>query len=593
MNETTSETDSVQGEARPSRRGARATHPLLLYIAALVFTGLLLAWTTSQRLDDFRANQARLAATSVAATADEVGFLIASHRRSVQTFAEDRRAAISALLATPDADPLRDAIAKDLDRHFPGRFAFTVADGRGVIRLDDFDGVVGEVCARDVHSFAMLDNAYQVFVHPNGERYHFDLPVRIGATPDVSAFVFMVSFGLDDIARVLAAGQVPDHRLAIVRNDDPTLIEVTASGGRDQLGEAIRLTEAELATAAASAEIAGTRWLLVDLVSEAIYFEQRWRLIGDAALVFFLIAALGAGLTVVLLREEHRRQMAEFALADGNSALRRALEEQKRLQAELVEADKLASLGGLVAGVAHEINTPIGSGVTAASVLREQIAGLRAHADQGDMKRSDLYGFFNSADEAAGIVLRNLDRAATIIGSFKRVAVDQASEAPREFDLCGYLDEVLLNLKPQLKRSPIELVVDCTPGIRLHSVPGALAQVVTNFVTNSLTHAWDDDSASRRIEMRAYIGRPGEVVLDYRDNGRGIPAEHRSLVFEPFFTTARGRGGSGLGLSVVYNLVTGPLGGGIRLLDAVECPYGAGFRVHMPQRLEQRTARQT
>ena len=240
-----------------------------------------------------------------------------------------------------------------------------------------------------------------------------------------------------------------------------------------------------------------------------------------------------------------------------------AVDQLRETQSQLVQNEKMASLGALVAGVSHEINTPVGIGVTAASALQERARQLRKQHSEQTLTASDLDGFVAVAEESSQIILRNLQRAADLIHSFKQVAVDQASGERRQFALRAYLDEVLLSLGPRLKRTPHKLSVDCADGVMLDSYPGALAQVLTNLVTNSLMHAFPDDRKGR-IGIAARE-EAGTIRLYYWDDGVGIAPEHLPRIFDPFFTTKRGRGGSGLGMHIVYNLVTQLLGGTIEV----------------------------
>jgi signal transduction histidine kinase len=219
----------------------------------------------------------------------------------------------------------------------------------------------------------------------------------------------------------------------------------------------------------------------------------------------------------------------------------------------------MVALGGLVAGVAHEINTPVGIGVTAASLLGEQTASFRDLYQGGRMKRSDLETYLDTASQSSTMLLSNLNRAAELIQSFKQVAVDQSTEERRCFPVKTYLDEILLSLRPQLKRTSHDIEVHVEDGLQLDTYPGAFAQIVTNLVMNSLTHAFaPEESGQITLDLTEVTD---QVHFAYRDNGCGIPAEHLEKIFEPFFTTKRGQGGSGLGLHIIYNLVTQKLGG--------------------------------
>lgn len=253
----------------------------------------------------------------------------------------------------------------------------------------------------------------------------------------------------------------------------------------------------------------------------------------------------------------------------ANRELQLTLERLTAAQEQLVQAEKLASLGALVAGVAHEINTPVGVAVTAASTLRARATTLRGQYSDGSMRRSDLETFIGVAEDSTRMLLNNLQRAADLIQSFKRVAVDQSSDERRRFQLSSYIREVLLSLGPKLKN--IEVAVDCPDDIWVDSFPGAIAQVLTNFVTNSTLHGFDDGRKGR-IQLQARMLNE-QVELRYQDNGCGMKAEHLSRIFDPFFTTKRGAGGSGLGMHIVYNLVTQRLGGRIRALS----PEGQGL----------------
>lgn len=273
-----------------------------------------------------------------------------------------------------------------------------------------------------------------------------------------------------------------------------------------------------------------------------------------------------------------RERTAELMVAKDTAE--QSLAKLQVAQKRLVESEKMAALGTLVAGIAHEINTPVGVSITAASHLQEKLGELSESYRAGTIKKTELEKFIETSGETVRITMANLHRASELISSFKQVAVDQSSEDRRQFSLKAYLEEVLLSLKHEYKRTKHRIEVLGDAQLVVDSYPGALSQIATNFLMNSLMHAYGPDDAGRIVfEVRRHDGC---AILTYSDDGRGITAEHLPRIFDPFFTTRRGTGGSGLGMHIVYNLVTAKLNGTI----ACESQPGKGvtFTVTFPLR---------
>ncbi len=275
-------------------------------------------------------------------------------------------------------------------------------------------------------------------------------------------------------------------------------------------------------------------------------------------------------------------QNLEQLVGDRTHELSNALDNLKATQSKLVEAEKMASLGGLVAGVAHEINTPIGVGVTVASALAEHTTEFASTYKSGKMKRSELEEFLDIATQSSNALLTNLNQAAALIQSFKEVAVDRSSEERRTFLVRDYLDEILIQLKPKLRNSKHSLEIKGDTKIAIDSYPGALSQIVTNLLMNSLIHAYEPGESGQLVFDWHQKG--DRLRFEYSDDGQGIPPENLSKIFEPFFTTKRGQGGSGLGLHIVYNLVTQ------KLLGEIECKsevgVGTKFIIKLPIQID-------
>ena len=244
-------------------------------------------------------------------------------------------------------------------------------------------------------------------------------------------------------------------------------------------------------------------------------------------------------------------------------SLEESLDKLHRTQKEMIHSAKMAALGDLVAGVAHEVNTPIGVSVTAASFLAERTRQIRELYQNGEMKRSDLERYLSLAEESSASVLSNLERAAELVQSFKKVAADQSSEEKRAFEMRNYLEQILVSLRPQFKRTPHRVHMDCPEGLMLDSYPGAIMQIMTNLIMNSLIHGFADGLPG---EIFVSVEPAGDnVVLAYRDTGVGMAQEQKERIYDPFYTTTRGSGGTGLGMNIVYNLVTQTLKGSILL----------------------------
>lgn len=281
--------------------------------------------------------------------------------------------------------------------------------------------------------------------------------------------------------------------------------------------------------------------------------------------------------------EEQLRQYREHLeelVAERTTELQRANEELRQAMAQLVQAEKLAALGNLVAGVAHELSTPLGNTRVVASLLGEQLSEFAGAVEAGALRRSQVEAFLGRSREAVDLLERNSARAADLIGHFKQVAVDQSSARRRCFDLRQTVEEMLVTLRPSFKGSRHRIEVDIADGLQMDSYPGPLEQVVANLVGNSLTHGFAgiDEGC---IELRAETAGATHVALRCADNGVGISPATVNRIFEPFFTTRLGQGGSGLGLYIVYNLVTGVLGGTIE----VDSPPAGGtvFTLLLPR----------
>ena len=274
------------------------------------------------------------------------------------------------------------------------------------------------------------------------------------------------------------------------------------------------------------------------------------------------------------------RREAEAALREAKERAEAALTDLGTAQQTLIQSEKMASLGGLVAGVAHEINTPLGINLTSASLLADESRRLAAALETGVLRRSDLARFLELALESSDLLLANSQRAADLMKSFKQVAVDQTSDDRRIFNLAEYIGEVLTSLRPRLRRSSAEVSVNCPSGLMVEGYPGPLAQVLTNFVMNSLIHAYGPDQAAH-LAINVTCPAPDEVCLVYSDDGKGIAADALPKIFDPFFTTNRDGGGSGLGLDIVRTLVTKRLHGRIEVTS--HPGQGTSFTVHFPR----------
>jgi PAS domain S-box-containing protein len=261
------------------------------------------------------------------------------------------------------------------------------------------------------------------------------------------------------------------------------------------------------------------------------------------------------------------------ALDQANRELLATMDTLTRTQDELINSEKLASLGSLVAGVAHELNTPLGNAMVSASTMASDIEAMENNLVAGNLKKSVFETFIRRVKEGTQLTLRSVERSVSLITSFKQVAVDQDSERRRTFDLAQTLHEVLDTLRPGIKLRPLKLEVDFCDAVAMDSFPGPLGQVVMNVVTNAVNHAFDGMQAGV-IRVSAVRQSDSLVRVSIEDNGAGIPPEDLGHIFDPFFTTKLGSGGSGLGLSISHRITSKVLGGNITVHSVV----GGGTR---------------
>jgi len=258
---------------------------------------------------------------------------------------------------------------------------------------------------------------------------------------------------------------------------------------------------------------------------------------------------------------ENRVQERTQKLEDSFSQL-------EKTQEHLIQTEKMASLGSLVAGISHEINTPIGLGITSMTHFVSQTQKLKELYEKEEMEQEDFESYLQNADQLAQVTYENLKRAAELVKSFKQISIDQTSERQREFNLQEYTDETLISLQSKIRRTDVKVEVHSPKTLNIYSYPGAFSQIITNLVMNSLIHAYGDKD-SGLITLNFELEK-SNLLFTYTDDGKGISQEHISQIFDPFFTTNRAHGGSGLGLNIIYNIVT------VQLKGTLECKSEQG-----------------
>lgn len=278
---------------------------------------------------------------------------------------------------------------------------------------------------------------------------------------------------------------------------------------------------------------------------------------------------------------ERERERTELELVAAKQSAENALEQLQQAQDQLVEQEKMVALGELVAGMSHEVNTPIGNALTAASHLFDETRMLEKQFHDNTLRKADFEKYMDRLNETTRIVLGNIDRASALINSFKNIAVDQSANDIRKFNLADYIGDVILSLKPTVDRAGHLISVNCPPDIEIENNPGAFSQILTNFVMNSVLHAYPKGKRGY-ITITVKPEKGDGMTLIYSDDGAGIPEEHMSKIFDPFFTTKRGEGGSGLGLNVVFNLAMHTLKGQL----SVDSKPGKGtkFTLFLPRK---------
>lgn len=278
---------------------------------------------------------------------------------------------------------------------------------------------------------------------------------------------------------------------------------------------------------------------------------------------------------------EDKVNQRTLALKEANQELIQTLEKLHQFQRQMVQNEKMASLGDMVAGVAHEVNTPIGLGVTASTMMLDKLKLIEKEFNQKSLKASTLAKFIAEGQENLDIIYRNLNRAAELISSFKQVAVDQSSEDNRVFNFAQLVDETLLSMRPKLKKVKHKVHLECDKDLLIETKAGPINQILMNLIMNSIIHGFEFIEQGN-IYIKVKLVDNNKISLHYADDGKGIPEQLKKRIFDPFVTTKRGQGGSGLGMHLVYNLVTQALNGSITV--ASEEDAGIEIQILFPVR---------
>lgn len=271
---------------------------------------------------------------------------------------------------------------------------------------------------------------------------------------------------------------------------------------------------------------------------------------------------------------ENRVRHSTQALEERNSELNMTQTQLKAAQKEIIQGEKLTALSKMISSISHEISTPMGVATTAASYISDEAKQIQNKLSNSLIKQSEFEKYLADNQEAGELVQRNLIRAGELMHAFKQVAVDQISEQSRTIDLQHYINEILISLKPCYKDSPITIQNEVLSGIKLHIVPGAIAQIITNLIMNSIIHGFDNGQNAGVISISGLRELDG-ITLCYKDNGAGIPPDILPHVFEQFYTTRKEDGGSGIGMFVIHELVTESLNGRIEITSEP----GAGINI--------------
>lgn len=266
---------------------------------------------------------------------------------------------------------------------------------------------------------------------------------------------------------------------------------------------------------------------------------------------------------------------ALLLIKQKDKELKESYAKLQEMQEEIVQREKMASLGSLVAGVAHEVNTPLGVSITSASMILESCTKVKRSFESEELTEEDLKEFLDSSIDACSLLLQNLENAARLIRGFKQISVDETSDQKREFDVKQYLEEIVRTLRPQLKKSVATVELECPENIIVNSYAGSFAQIFSNLIQNSILHGFEGKENGKIIIK--VIDKGERLDIEYIDDGIGIDESIKEKVFEPFVTTKRARGGSGLGLSIVYNLISSSFGGSVR----VESEKGCGVHFYI------------
>ncbi|WP_051227499.1 sensor histidine kinase [Oceanospirillum beijerinckii] len=265
---------------------------------------------------------------------------------------------------------------------------------------------------------------------------------------------------------------------------------------------------------------------------------------------------------------EKLNQSLEEKVDQRTKELQKALLTLNKAQQQLIESEKMAALGNLVAGIAHEVNTPLGVAITSQSYLADQFKELCQQMDQETLTKEGLLQFREDMAEALPLLYSNLTRAAELIQNFKRIAADQHEDRADTITLDKYYKQVVSTLHPLLKEQAVDITLDI-PGINIYTYPSAHAQILSNLIKNSVMHGFADTPGEHLIQLHGQLTDHGKgVKITYRDNGAGINEDTRKRIFEPFYTTARHKGAVGLGMSIVYNLIKQNLNGELELLNS-------------------------